>query len=115
MLLLQAVAPGGPPDIGAVVLHHTADAYAIGIEPFFSVSWHKWPDLHLGPLTLNLTPTKHVIFLGIAALLVFLTMKIAGNQLRKQRAGERAPRGFAGAIEALVLFVRNEIAVANIG
>ncbi len=110
MTLLQA-----RPDIGDVVLHHTADAYSIGIEPFFAFSWHRWADVHLGPLTVNLTPTKHVAFLVIAALLVFLTMWLAGRRLERQRAGERAPTGFANAVEAMVLFVRNEIAVANIG
>lgn len=103
------------PDIGEVVMHHTADAYSIGIEPFFAFEWHRWPDIHLGPLTLNLTPTKHVVFLFIAAGLVFLTMWYAGRQLERQRAGERAPRGFANAMEALVLFVRNDMAIANIG
>jgi F-type H+-transporting ATPase subunit a len=106
---------GEAPDIGSVVLHHTADAYSIGIEPFLAFHWSRWPDLHLGPLTLNLTPTKHVIFLFIAAFLVFLTMRVAGRQLRKQRAGERAPKGFAAAVEGMVLYVRNEIAIANIG
>lgn len=103
------------PDIGQVVMHHTADAYSIGIEPFFVFEWHGWPDIHLGPLTLNLTPTKHVVFLFIAAGLVFLTMWYAGRQLERQRAGERAPKGFANAMEALVLFVRNDMAIANIG
>ncbi|NIN10297.1 MAG: F0F1 ATP synthase subunit A [Gemmatimonadales bacterium] len=103
------------PDIGEVVLHHTADAYSIGIEPFFSLSWERWPDLHLGGLTVNLTPTKHTFFLVIAALLVFLTMWIAGRLLERQRAHERAPSGFANAIEAMVLFVRNDMAIANIG
>lgn len=104
-----------PPDIGEVVLHHTADAYSIGIEPWFTWHWSRWPDLHLGPVTLNLTPTKHVIFLGIAALLVFLTMKLAGRALERQRAGTTAPRGFANAIEGFVLFVRDDIAIASIG
>ncbi len=103
------------PDIGEVVMHHTADAYSIGIEPFFTLHWHRWPDLHLGALTVNLTPTKHVVFLGIAALLVFLTMWVTGRQLERQRAGERAPSGFANAMESIVLFVRNDIAIANIG
>jgi F-type H+-transporting ATPase subunit a len=112
---MLAQATGAAPDIGEVVLHHTADAYSIGIEPFFSLHWSKWPDIHLGPLTLNLTPTKHVIFLFIAAALVFWTMRAAGNALKRQRAGENAPKGFAAAMEGLVLFVRDEIAVANIG
>ena len=111
-MMLQA---GKPLDIGELVLHHTADAYAIDFAPFGKIAWHKWPDLHLGGMTLNLTPTKHVVFLVIAAALVFLTMWTAGRALKKQRAGERAPRGYAAAIEGLVIFVRDEIAIANIG
>ena len=108
-------AAGGPPNIGEMVLHHTADAWTIGIEPFFSVALPRWPDIHVGGLTLNLSPTKHVVFLFITAFLVWLTMWYAGRQLERQRAGERAPKGFANAIEAMVLYVRDEMAIANIG
>ena len=107
------------PNIGDMVLHHTADAYSIGLEgiPGATLSWHRydWLDVHLGPLTLNLTPTKHVFFMFVAAGLVFLTMWYTGRQLEKQRAGTSAPKGFANAMESIVLYVRNEIAIANIG
>jgi len=106
---------GGQVDVGQMVLHHTADAYSIGIEPFFSFHWSKWPDVHLGALTLNFTPTKHIFFLVLAALLVFLTMRAAGKALVRQRAGQAAPKGFAAAVEGMVLWVRNDIAIANIG
>ena len=103
----------GQVDIGEIVLHHAADAYSIGIEPYFMLEWHRMESLQFGPF--NVTPTKHVVFLFIAAFLVFLTMKVAGRQLRAQRAHENAPKGFGNAIEAMVLFVRNDIAIANIG
>jgi F-type H+-transporting ATPase subunit a len=103
------------PNIGEMVLHHTADAYSIGVEPFFTFHWQRWPDVHLGPLTVNFTPTKHVFFLVVAAVLVFVTMRIAGRSLERQRAHENAPKGFANAIEAMVLFVRDDMAIANIG
>ncbi len=106
---------GGEIDIGQIVLHHTADATSIDFAPFGHIEWHKWPDSHIGPLVVNLTPTKHVVFMVIAAVLVFLTMKLAGRSLARQRAGENAPKGFAAAMEGLVLFVRNDIAIANIG
>ncbi len=102
-----------PLDIGEIVLHHAADAYSIGIEPYFMLEWHKLDALQFGPF--NLTPSRHVIFMVIAAILVFLTMRIAGQKLQKQRASENAPTGCANAIEAMVLFVRNDIAIANIG
>lgn len=100
-------------DIGEVVLHHAADAYSFGIEPYFMLEWHAWEFMQLGPF--NLTPTKHVVFMFIAALLVFLTMRVAGQKLQQQRANENAPKGFANAVEAMVLFVRNDVAIANIG
>ena len=106
---------GGEINIGEIVLHHTADAYSIDFYPLGKLEWHKWPDIHIGNFAINLTPTKHVVFMVIAAVLVFLVMKLAGMALARQRAGEKAPRGFAAAIEGLVLFVRDEIAIANIG
>jgi F-type H+-transporting ATPase subunit a len=106
----------GPIDIGEMLMHHTSDAYALDFSPLFLWEWGKFlPDIHVGSLTLNLTPTKHVVFLVLAASLVFLTMWLTGRSLRNQRAGERAPRGLASAMESLVLFVRNDIAIANIG
>jgi F-type H+-transporting ATPase subunit a len=105
-----------PLNIGEMVLHHTADAYSIGMDPLWHVSWPSdlWV-LHLGGMTLNMTPTKHVIFMLITATLVFLSLKVAGKKLQQQRAAGQAPRGYANAMEALVLFVRNDIAIANIG
>jgi F-type H+-transporting ATPase subunit a len=103
-------------DIGEMVLHHTADAYSIGMDPLWHVSWPSdlWV-VHLGSVTLNLTPTKHVILMLLTAVLVFLSLKVAGTKLQKQRATGQAPRGYANGMEALVLFVRNDIALANIG
>ena len=77
------------------------------------LEWHRLDVLQFGPF--NLTPSRHVIFMVIGALLVFLTMRIAGQKLQRQRASENAPKGFANAVEAMVLFVRNDVAIANIG
>jgi F-type H+-transporting ATPase subunit a len=104
-------------DIGEILMHHTADAYALDFEPLFHLEWHSWPwaEFHVAGLTINLTPTKHVVFMTVAATLLFLTMWVTGRILERQRAGASAPRGFANAMEAFVLWVRNDIAVANIG
>ena len=106
---------GQAPDIGEMVLHHTADAWTIELYPMGTIHLPRWADVHLGTLTLNLSPTKHVVYLVLAAVLVFLTMVLAGRSLRRQRAGQHAPKGFAAAMEGMVLFVRNDIAIANIG
>ena len=104
-------------NIGEMVLHHTADAWTIDFDLYFTrVVWHlpRWPDIHIFGLTLNLSPTKHVIFMLFAAGLVFAMMWVAARSLKKSQASGRPPKGFAGAVEAAVLWVRNEIVLPNI-
>ncbi|HZI21468.1 MAG TPA: F0F1 ATP synthase subunit A, partial [Gemmatimonadales bacterium] len=47
--------------------------------------------------------------------LVFLTVRYAGRQVERRHREGRAPSGFGGAIEAIVLFVRDDVALGNIG
>jgi len=56
-------------------------------------------------------PSKHLVFFVLAALLVILIARLA---VRSYRDG-RVPRGLGAAVEALVLFVRDDIAEMNIG
>jgi F-type H+-transporting ATPase subunit a len=51
----------------------------------------------------------------LAALLVFLTVWYAGRQVERRHREGKGPRGFGAAVEALVLFVRNDVAIASIG
>ena len=51
----------------------------------------------------------------LAATLVFLTIWFAGRSVQRRHREGRAPHGFGAAIEAMVLFVRNDVAIANIG
>ncbi len=66
----------------------------------------------LGPI--DMTPTKHVLFMGIAGLLTILCL------LGGARLASRAERGLTAgkrhnAIEAMVLFIRDEVVMPNIG
>ena len=63
----------------------------------------------------NISPTKHVVFMIIAALLVLATMVAAGVSLDRRRHAGKAPGGFGALIEAVVLFIRNDVAIENIG
>src|SRR5256886_12683825 len=47
--------------------------------------------------------------------LVFLTIWYAGRQVQRRHREGKAPHGFGAAVEAMVLFVRNDVAIANIG
>ena len=105
----------GPFSISEMVFHHTGDAHELDFAPFGTIHLPQWEPIHLGPLTLDLSPTKHVVFLFITAFLTFLLLKLAANGVEKARKDGRAPKGFAGFMEMMVLWVRNDIAIANIG
>jgi F-type H+-transporting ATPase subunit a len=98
-----------------MVFHHTGDAHELGFEPFFTVHLPQWEPIHIGSLAIDLSPTKHVVFLMLAAVLAITLLKLAANGIAKARAEGRAPSGYAGMMEAFVVFVRNDIAIANIG
>ncbi|HEX6575712.1 MAG TPA: F0F1 ATP synthase subunit A [Gemmatimonadaceae bacterium] len=75
----------------------------------------QWAPIHLGPLTLDLSPTKHVVMLWIAAALCLITLLIAARAHKRQSAGGGASKGFANGIEALVLYIRQEVVIPNVG
>jgi F-type H+-transporting ATPase subunit a len=82
----EHAAEGGHDDPASVLMHHVLDAPFYG---FFS---------------------KHLAFSALIALLVIL---IARHAVRSYKDG--VPSGMAAAVEALVVFVRDEIAEKNIG
>jgi len=75
----------------------------------------QWAPVHIGPVTLDLSPTKHVVFMLMAATVVALLLITAGNASQKQHATEGRSRGFAGAIEAMALYLRNEVVLPDVG
>lgn len=107
---------GGGVNIGEIIMHHMTDSHELE-TPFGVVQLPQWPPLHLGPLTIDLSPTKHVIFLLLAAVLVAVLLIWAGRKAKRaHKAGAGgAPRGATNVVEAFVLFLRDEVALPNIG
>lgn len=102
------------PDIGAMIFHHTGDSKVVEL-PFGLGEWHLPGPWYIGNTHIDVSPTKHVVFMILAAFLVFVTLWYGGRQVAKRHREGRAPRGLGAAVEAMVLFVRNDVAVANIG
>ncbi|HEX9704527.1 MAG TPA: F0F1 ATP synthase subunit A [Gemmatimonadales bacterium] len=105
------------PDIGGMILHHTSDSHVLEFDLQF-LGLGK-PEIHLPTgwylFGIDVSPTKHVVYMIVAAALVFFSLLLARRQITRRHAAGRAPHGFGSAIEALVLFVRNDVAIANIG
>ena len=102
------------PDIGKVIFEHTGDSKFVEL-PFGLGEWHLPGPWLIPGTTIDVSPTKHVVFMILAAFLVFLTIWYGGRQVERRHREGKAPRGFGAAVEAMVLFVRNDVAIASIG
>lgn len=79
-----------------------------------SNSSHEHPLIHLPRLLgIDFSVTKHVLMLWLVAALVFIVITVT---VRKYLAQDRKiPSGFMNALEALVEFIRDSIALPNVG
>ena len=92
------------------LLHHLEDSREIEI-PFTHISLPQFPPVHILGVTIDLSITKHVFFLWVAALLLCVLLFAAARSNRRRRV----PRGWGNLVEVFVVFVRDEIAIPNMG
>jgi F-type H+-transporting ATPase subunit a len=69
----------------------------------------------VGGIELDFSPTKHLVFLTLAATLVALVFLLAAQSIKRTAAAGRPPRGFGNAMEAMSLFIRQEVVLPTIG
>jgi F-type H+-transporting ATPase subunit a len=67
----------------------------------------------VGPI--DMTPTRHVVFMGIAALLMLAFFIPAGLAAKRREAGQGPGSKRHNAIEAAALYIREEVVMTNIG
>ncbi len=101
--------------IAEMIFHHTGDAHELELPFGAVIHLPRFDPINLGPLTLDFSPTKYFVFMILASVIVITVLGLAARGVRRAQLEGRPPRGFAAAMEALVLYVRNDIAVANIG
>jgi F-type H+-transporting ATPase subunit a len=102
------------------IAHHIANSHEVE-TPFGSIhlpdTW-KIPlgtDSHGRLRYLDLSPTKHLVYMLLAAVLVTLALVLSARSNARAQARGRPPKGFAGAMEAMVLWVRQEVVLPNVG
>ncbi len=94
-------------DVGSDwIMHHILDSHQLDIAPFGSI---QLP--HLSLFGLDISITKHVVFLWLVAILLIIAFKIASNAYKKSMV----PHGVANFLEVLIVFVRDDIAKPSIG
>jgi F-type H+-transporting ATPase subunit a len=67
------------------------------------------------PRYLDISPTKHLVYMLLAAALVIIAFTLSARSVSEAQARGRPPRGFAGAMEAMTLWVRQEVVLPNVG
>jgi F-type H+-transporting ATPase subunit a len=115
----HTAAPAGEKPVDFITPHITDSRHleipALNSHLAAEVELPKWEPIHIGGMSIDLSPTKHVVFMLLAAVIVSLLLIVAGNASKKQHAAHGHAKGFAGAIEAMALYLRNEVVLPNVG
>jgi len=97
------------------MVHHVADAPVWDLEPLTTIGLPQLPTFHIGSIPVDLSVTKHVLFLMFATVLTVVTMWAAARASLRLEQGEVAPRGILNPMEAFFLYLRDDVVMANIG
>lgn len=92
--------------ISKVVDHDYVDFYFLG-----KLHLPKFPPVHLGPVTIDFSITKSLFMMMISSLLLVMVLAVAASK----NAKNKVPKGLGNLIESLIVFVRDDIVVANMG
>src|SRR5690348_1039829 len=108
----------GPADI---IMPHITDSKRIELPCIKGVQeWAcEWTlptwNVTVGGYTIDIGPTKHVVFMILAAILVGLFVVLAARSHARSTAEIGRPRGFAAGLEAVILYLRNDIFMPVLG
>jgi F-type H+-transporting ATPase subunit a len=117
-------APEGAAHPVDIITPHITDSHHIEL-PYWRPPFVREYDLHnlpvhfprftIGSTVVDLAPTKHVVWMLIAATLCAGVLITAAAAHRRHSHATGRPRGFAAGIEAMVLYLRNEVVLPNVG
>jgi F-type H+-transporting ATPase subunit a len=103
-----------------IILPHISDSDELDV-PWFNSQGFKvvqlphWAPVKIGSHEIDLSPTKHVVMMLIAALLSCIILINAAHAQARHTAKGEAPKGLSGTIEAMVLYIRNEVILPAVG
>ena len=106
---LQHAAHGGG-NTFATLLHHVQDSHELHL-PFLTIELPHLPSFTLAGITFDMSITKHVVFLWFAAFMLCLVAILVA----RRNARRDVPHGFGNVLEAMILFVRDDIVLPNMG
>jgi F-type H+-transporting ATPase subunit a len=104
-----------------IITPHITDSHCLELPGFprfwepHEVALPRWAPLHIGDAEIDLSPTKHVVMLLLASLLCCVVLIAAARAHERDTRHIGRPKGFAAGIEAMVLYIRQEVALPNLG
>lgn len=108
----------GPADI---IMPHITDSKVVELPCWRNLSewaceWRlpTW-NVRIGNSVIDFGPTKHVVFLILAAFFTGLVVILAARSHVRSTEKIGRPRGFAAGLEAVILYLRNEIFMPVLG
>jgi F-type H+-transporting ATPase subunit a len=104
----QEHGPGASAQID--IAHHLGNSHE-----FLGVELPRFAPVHIGGLTIDFSPTKHLVFMLVAATLVALVFVLSARAIARAQGAGRPAKGFAGAMEATALYIRQEVILPNVG
>ena len=102
------------------IMEHLGNSHTIEL-PYWKAPYYvvkalpQLAPIHVGGVTVDLSPTRHAVFLTLAAVLVALVFLYTSRRVAQAQVQGRPPRGFAAAMEAMVLYIRQEVILPNVG
>jgi F-type H+-transporting ATPase subunit a len=92
------------------LLEHMKNSNSVEL-PFIHLALPQFAPVHIGGFTLDLSITKHVFFLFLGGILIFITSVYAAHSYKKSLI----PKGFVNLIEMIIVFLRDEVVLPNMG
>ncbi|RLD11377.1 ATP synthase F0 subunit A [candidate division KSB1 bacterium] len=99
-------------NVGAWIQHHVQNSHEWHVFPGLKIELPHIPPFHFLGMNIDLSITNHVVMLWIAGLTVLFIFVLA---LKSYKKNKLVPKGIAAFLEIFILFVRDEIAIANMG
>ncbi|HEY6218918.1 MAG TPA: F0F1 ATP synthase subunit A [Gemmatimonadaceae bacterium] len=104
-----------------VIMPHITDSKEIELPCF--KNWAEWQcafhlpvwNVTIGGRTIDMGPTKHVVFLAFAGFLCVLMMFFVARAHESASKSAGHPKGFAASLEAIMLYLRNTVYVPVLG
>ena len=93
------------------MIEYLSDSHTLEIQPFGAINLPQFPPVRFLGMTIDLSLTKDLVFLWLAAFIVSLALILIAR--RKQR--NLVPRGWQNVIEVVIVFVRDEIIMPTVG